>query len=145
MDTIDKQIVHLLGKNARIPLKELAEKVFLSSPAVSARLERLEKKGIISGYRVVLNREKLGYKINAYVNVVIPPEKRSNFTEYVRNCPNVLECCHVAGIYSMVLKVSFLDMQELNAFIAEVQKFGMTRTQIILSSIKVAGDTALIP
>ena len=49
MDDIDKKIVKLLQENARIPLKTLAEHVFLSSPAVSARIDRLEKEHIISG------------------------------------------------------------------------------------------------
>ena len=53
MDNIDKKILHLLQENARYPLKHLASKVFLSSPAVSARIERLEKSGIISGYQVL--------------------------------------------------------------------------------------------
>ena len=52
MDKIDFQLINLLKKDARMPLKDLAEKVFLSSPATAARLERLEKKGIISGYSV---------------------------------------------------------------------------------------------
>lgn len=50
MDKIDKKLVTLLQENARMPLKVLAEKVFLSSPAVSARIERLEKEEIIVGY-----------------------------------------------------------------------------------------------
>ena len=50
MDKIDKKLVTLLQENARMPLKSLAEQVFLSSPAVSARIERLEKEGIITSY-----------------------------------------------------------------------------------------------
>ena len=50
MDDIDKKLVSLLQQNSRMPLKTLAEQVFLSSPAVSARIERLEKANIIIGY-----------------------------------------------------------------------------------------------
>ena len=53
MDKIDKKLITLLQNNARMPLKALAENVFLSSPAVSARIERLEKEEIIEGYEVV--------------------------------------------------------------------------------------------
>ena len=55
MDKIDIKILSLLQENARYPLKYLAEKVFLSSPAVSARIERLEKQGIINGYHSSLD------------------------------------------------------------------------------------------
>ena len=60
MDKIDKKIITLLQQNARMPLKALAENVFLSSPAVSARIERLEKEEIIEGYEVKINQLKLG-------------------------------------------------------------------------------------
>ena len=63
MDKIDKKIITLLQQNARMPLKALAENVFLSSPAVSARIERLEKEEIIEGYEVKINQLKLGYHI----------------------------------------------------------------------------------
>ena len=52
MDKIDYKLISLLQEDARMPLKQLAERVFLSSPATAARLERLEKSGIISGYSV---------------------------------------------------------------------------------------------
>lgn len=55
LDHIDAKILNLLRENARMPLKEIAEHVFLSSPAVSARIERLEKEGYITGYQVKLN------------------------------------------------------------------------------------------
>ena len=62
LDHIDAKILNLLRENARMPLKEIAEHVFLSSPAVSARIERLEKEGYITGYQVkffFLNRLNL--------------------------------------------------------------------------------------
>ena len=67
MDKIDKKLITLLQQNARMPLKALAEKVFLSSPAVSARIERLEKEEIIEGYEVKINQLKLGYHITAFI------------------------------------------------------------------------------
>ena len=51
MDKIDKQILEILQENARTPLKSIAEQVFLSSPAVSSRIDHLEKQGIIKNYR----------------------------------------------------------------------------------------------
>ena len=56
MDDLDRKILALLAKNARMPVKEIAEKVALTSPAVSSRIHKLETDGIISGYTVTLNR-----------------------------------------------------------------------------------------
>ena len=55
MDKIDRKILSLLQENARYPLKYLAQKVFLSSPAVSTRIERMEKAGIITGYHATID------------------------------------------------------------------------------------------
>ena len=63
MDDIDRKILKILQENARTSLKTIAEKTFLSSPAVSARIEKLEKDGIISGYHAVVDPMKLGYHI----------------------------------------------------------------------------------
>ena len=56
MDDLDRKILTLLAKNARMPVKEIAEKVSLTSPAVSSRIHKLETDGIISGYTVTQNR-----------------------------------------------------------------------------------------
>ena len=56
MDDLDRKILTLLAKNARMPVKEIAEQVSLTSPAVSSRIHKLETDGIISGYTVTLNR-----------------------------------------------------------------------------------------
>ena len=60
MDKIDAKILEMLQKDARIPLKQIASEVYLSSPAVSARIERLEKEGILQGYQAIVNPVKLG-------------------------------------------------------------------------------------
>ena len=60
MDDIDRKILRLLQSNARVSLKMIAEKTFLSSPAVSARIEKLERDGVILGYHALIDPIKLG-------------------------------------------------------------------------------------
>lgn len=134
MDEIDKKIVMQLQQNARTPLKTMAEHVFLSSPAVSARIERLEKEGIISGYEAKVNHAKLGYHITAFINLEIQPVQKEEFYPFVQACPNVLECNCVTGDFSMLLKVAFQDTMSLDAFILKLQRFGRTSTQIVFST-----------
>ena len=66
MDDLDRKILALLAKNARMPVKEIAEKVALTSPAVSSRIHKLETDGIISGYTVMLNRPADRVYLTAY-------------------------------------------------------------------------------
>lgn len=134
MDEIDKKLVSLLQKNARMPLKTLAEQVFLSSPAVSARIERLEKAHIIDAYEAKVNKQRLGYIITAFINLEIEPVQKAEFYPFVQNCPNVLECNCVTGNYSMLMKVAFKNTEELDSFIGRLQEFGKTNTQIVFST-----------
>lgn len=134
MDYIDIQILHLLQENARYPLKYLAEQVYLSSPAVSARIERLEKQGIISGYHASVNPLVLGYHITAFINLTLEPKQKPEFYPFISACPNVLECDCVTGEYSMHIKVCFPSTSELDSFIGQLQKFGKTETQIVFST-----------
>lgn len=134
MDHIDRQIINILQKNARTPLKTIAEKTFLSSPAVSARIERLQKAGIITGYTAELNAEKLGYHITAFVNLEVQPKQKPEFYDFIEACPNVLECSCVTGQFSMVIKVAFKSTVDLDQFIGRLQDFGRTSTQIVFST-----------
>ena len=134
MDKVDKKIITLLQRSARTPLKSLAERVFLSSPAVSARIERLEKEDIIIGYEAKVNQYKLGYHITAFINLEIAPIQKSEFYPFVTTCPNVIECNCVTGEFSMLLKVVFPSTMELDTFIGQLQKYGRTSTQIVFST-----------
>lgn len=134
MDSIDKQIIQLLGDNARASLKEIAAETFLSSPAVSARITRLENEGIITGYSAQINLHKLGYHITAFINLELSPKQKPTFYPFVKVCPNILECNCVTGEYSMLLKVAFPSTVELDGFIGELQQFGKTYTQIVFST-----------
>ena len=134
MDHIDKQLLNMLQENARVPLKQLAEKVYLSSPAVAARINRLEKQGIIKGYHTEINWLKLGHHIMAFINLEVAPAQKSEFYPFIIACPNVMECNCVTGNFSMLIKVCFESTMDLDVFIGDVQKFGKTSTQIVFST-----------
>lgn len=134
MDRIDREILGILQANARASLKTIAEKTFLSSPAVSSRIEKLEREGIITSYAAQLSPLQLGYHIMAYVSLDVKPEDKPKFYEYVQAIPNVLECDCVTGEYSMILKVAFKSTMDLDTFVGQLQRFGTTSTQIVFST-----------
>ena len=134
MDKIDIKILKLLSENARSSLKQIAKEVFLSSPAASARIERLERDGYITGYTANVDRQKLGFPITAFINLEMQPVLKSEFYPFIEQCPNVLECSCVTGQYSILIKVAFRSTQELDAFIGNLQRFGNTQTQIVFST-----------
>lgn len=134
MDNIDKKLLQLLQENARHPLKYLAGKVFLSSPAVSARIDKLEKEHIITGYHADIDPVMLGYHVTAFINMSLDPKQKPVFYPFIEDSPNVLECNCVTGAYSMLIKVAFQSTTELDSFIGQLQKYGKTETQIVFST-----------
>ena len=134
MDKIDSMLISLLQKNARTPLKVLASKVYLSAPAVSSIIDKLEKQGVILGYNAEIDKQKLGYHITAFINLELSANQKPEFYPFITKCPNVLECNCVTGNYSMLIKVAFMSTQELDNFIGELQRFGKTSTQIVFST-----------
>lgn len=133
-DDIDRQIISILQNDARIPVKSIADRISLSSPTVSARIERLQKSGVITKYMAEVNPEVFDYKIKAFINLEVDPTQKKEFYPYIESVPNVIECDCVTGDYSMMIKVIFKTTKELDAFIGQLQKFGRTKTQIVFST-----------
>ena len=134
LDTADRKIVELLQEDARLPLKSIADKVSLTSPTVSARIDRLEKDGVITGYRASVNPEAMGHYIKAFINLEVSPEQKAEFYPYIDSVLNVVECNCVTGDYSMLIEVRFKTTADLDHFVGELQRFGKTKTQIVFST-----------
>lgn len=134
IDAIDRQIIEILQQDARLPVKTIADKVSLSSPTVSARIERLQKNGVLSGYMAIVNPEVFDYRIKAFINLQVEPDQKKEFFPYIAAIPNVIECNCVTGDYSMLMEVLFKTTKELDQFIGQLQHFGRTKTQIVFST-----------
>ena len=133
MDRIDRKILDILQKDARAPLKEIADRVFLSSPAVSARMARLESSGAIMSYQAQVAAPMLGYMVKAFVNLDMDPQRKPEFYPYIESCPHVVECNCDSILTSMstfgVILLLFLSGMEI-----DFSLFGRTRTQIVFST-----------
>ena len=135
LDAIDKQILEILERDARTPVKDIAQAVFLTAPAVSARINHLVKENYITGFHASLNPELLGYHIKAFINLEVEPKDKKEFYSFIRECLNVIECNCVTGDYSMLLEVQFKSTVELDQFIGELQIYGRTKTLIVFSTL----------
>lgn len=127
--------------DGRVTWSDLATRFGVSSPAISDRVRRLEKRGVIQGYRVVVDPVQLGYDITAFVAVVLEhPRHRQTFLEYVRSTAAIQECHHVAGDGDYLLKVRCSKMADLERILSEEIKglsgILQTKTSIALSTVK---------
>jgi len=140
MDAFDSKILKLLLNNSRITGAEIARKVNLSLPAVTERLRKLAKSGLIDKYTIKLNREKLGVHVTAFINVWIDHTKRTNVKEQIVAMGEVLECHHVAGDCDLLLKIMVKDTAELEDLLVNkikaLKAVTRTSTTIILSTYK---------
>lgn len=134
MDELDRKIILLMQKNARMPVKEIAQKISLTSPAVSSRIHRLEQEGVIGGYTVLLHRPDESNRVQALISVQTAPDAREDFLSVVQSEPDVLQCYRVTGVYNFTVKVSCAGIEELEHLLTKLQQLGTTNTQIILAT-----------
>lgn len=134
MDELDRKIIRLMMENARMPVKEIAQRVNLTSPAVSSRIHRLEQEGVIGGYTVVLHHPNEPPRVEALVSIQAGPHTRAEFLALIQDEPQVLQCYQVTGSYNYILKVSCPGIDALEHLLTRIQKMGSTNTQIILAT-----------
>ncbi|WP_214833930.1 Lrp/AsnC family transcriptional regulator [Exiguobacterium sp. s152] len=132
MDEIDRHIVSLMQENARISVTELGKRIGLSTPAANERLKRLEEREVITGYRAVINPEKLGKHVTAFI--LYDTTRCEAFREFCRQQASVMECHRLAGQYSYLVKVVTENVRTLEAFIDESMAYGQPSSLINLSS-----------
>ena len=134
LDQVGRQILTILQENARISYSELGRRVALSAPAVIERVRKMEDAGIISGYHTHVDPSKVGWPIMAFVSLSTRPELYARFIALAEQEPGILECHHVSGSESFVMKVVAPSVQDLEAQIEQLSPFGQTKTLIVLSS-----------
>jgi Lrp/AsnC family leucine-responsive transcriptional regulator len=134
LDRTGLKILRALQENARLSFSELGRQVALTPPAVAERVRKMEESGIISGYHAQVDPDKVGLPIRAFITLKTRAEKYPSVTALVRNCPEILECHHVSGGESFIMKVVASSIPHLEALIEKLSSFGETNTLIVLSS-----------
>lgn len=134
LDPTGKQLLVLLQQDARLSYSELGRQVGLSVTAVIDRIRRLEDAGLIIGYHTDLARERLGLSVLAFVRLKTEPARYPAVLTLVETLPAVLECHHVTGEESFVIKIVVATVGELEPLIEQFSKFGRTSTSIVMSS-----------
>ncbi len=146
LDEIDIQLLEILQERGRTKRNELAEKVNLSIPSVSERLRKMEEAGYIKKYSAVLNPEKLGLTVSAFIFLVSESSKDyPSIIEHAAAVPEILECHAITGTGSHLLKVRTRNTTALEELLSTVQSWpGVknTITNIVLSSPK---ETTSLP
>ena len=134
LDEIGTNLLSALQEDARLSYAELGRRVGLSPAATAERLRRLEESGIITGYRVEIDREALGLPIMAIVRLSCDGVKYRPFLKAVAAMESVMECHHVAGGDAFILKVMSASVEDLERVVEKLLDFGVPTTSIVFSS-----------
>lgn len=134
MDHTDYKILELMQSQGRISMKDLGYKVGLTAPAVSERVKKMEETGIIKGYKADIDFAKLGKTVSAFIDLGMQPEDYDEFLAFATSNDLIVECHHVTGSDSLIIKVLVDDIIGLESLIDKIKKYAKTNTSIILSS-----------
>jgi len=143
LDAIDTKILHALSSDARITITDLSQKVGLSKTPCKSRLQRLEREGVILGYRALLDPVKMGLDHIAFVEVKLSDTREkalSEFNEAVCRLPEVEQCHMIAGSYDYLLKVRTGNInayrQVLGEKISSLPHVEQTSTYVSMEAVK---------
>lgn len=123
MDRINQQILQELSRDGRVSNLELADRVGLSPSACLRRVQELERAGVITGYRAVLDRSKLGAGFVTYIGVGLGEhnkEAQEAFERVMDRAPEVVECHNITGTIEYLLRVECADLPSYKQFHTDV-------------------------
>ncbi|HWP19611.1 MAG TPA: Lrp/AsnC family transcriptional regulator [Burkholderiaceae bacterium] len=148
LDAIDRQILQILQRQARLSNQELAQRVHLSPSACLRRVRRLEEEGVIAQYVALLNPRAIGQPGTSFtiVNLErITPEAMNAFEAAVKAEPAILDCFYVAGGNDYLIRFTYRDAADLEAFHSQVlaRLPGVVRSNSMLVLRTVKRTTAL--
>jgi len=133
-DAVDLAILAALQADGRLSWADLAREVNMSASAVTERVRRLEERGVITGWTAVVDPERLGLGIVAFVRLRYPTGNYKPFHDFLAATPRILEAHHVTGEDCFVLKVVAGSMRELEQLTRAVAGLGAVTTSVVYSS-----------
>ncbi|GAA2075282.1 Lrp/AsnC family transcriptional regulator [Streptomyces albiaxialis] len=134
LDETDIRILEALQRDGRASYTELARAVSMSASAVTERVRRLEESGVISGYTAVVDVEKLGLGILAFVRLRYPTGNYKPFHDLLASTPEIVEAHHVTGDDCFTLKVLARSMRHLETVTGRIAGLGAVTTSVVYSS-----------
>ncbi|MCI6503440.1 MAG: Lrp/AsnC ligand binding domain-containing protein [Prevotella sp.] len=134
-DTLDKKIIDLVLKDARIPFLEVARACNVSGAAIHQRIQKLTNLGILKGSQYIVDPEKIGYETCAYIGLYLKdPERFDEVVEALKKIPEVVECHYTTGGFDMFIKIYAYNNHHLLTVIHDkLQPLGLARSETIIS------------
>ncbi|HLV41543.1 MAG TPA: Lrp/AsnC family transcriptional regulator [Brumimicrobium sp.] len=143
IDDVDKKIIALLKENAKMSIKEVADKVGMSKTPIHERIKKLERSGIIEKYVAVIDERKLINGMYVFCSVSLDVQKLKEieiFKEEIRKLPEVLECYLMGGVNDFLLKVMVKNLEDYHQFssgkLAALNNVNQIKSTFVLDVVK---------
>ena len=138
LDAIDLKILEALQQDCKMPLARIGEQVGLSAPSVVDRIKKLEHAGVITGYHAALDSQEVGLDVTAFIGVEHAElADVTRFEELVSALEGILECHHVTGQHTFLLKAKIENTGALEQLISQIRNIpgvARTETMVVLST-----------
>lgn len=134
LDDVNRRLLVELQQDARLTIAELGRRVGLSAPAVAERVQRLERDGVIGGYRAQIDPRALGFTLTSIIRIRPAPRELKKVADLVREIHEVVECERITGEDCFFMRVHVRDVEHLEEVIDRFVAYGQTTTSIVQSS-----------
>jgi Lrp/AsnC family leucine-responsive transcriptional regulator len=134
LDAINRRLLDELQADARLTIAELSRRINLSPPAVAERLQRLERAGVITGYRAEVDPKAIGFPIGVIVRIRPSTRQLHRIPELARDVPEVVECHRITGDDCFFMRLQLRSLDDLEEILDRFLVFGQTTTSIVHSS-----------
>ncbi|WP_163539559.1 Lrp/AsnC family transcriptional regulator [Gracilibacillus sp. YIM 98692] len=134
LDKTDIHILDELSKNSRITMKELGEKVHLTGPATSARVAKLEDSGVIEGYTIKVNQEKMGYSVHAIIHIFLKNTNHQPYLSFVQKQNQyIINNYKISGESCYLLECRFPSNEMLDEFLTDISNYVSYKLSIVIN------------
>jgi Lrp/AsnC family transcriptional regulator, leucine-responsive regulatory protein len=134
LDQVNLELLAELQYSPRLPMAELARRVGMSAPAVTERVQRLERAGVIAGYRLDIDPAAVGLPVTAFARIRPMPGSLPKISELAASLPLVTECYRITGEDCFLLKVHAPSIDQLEDILDRFLTYGNTATSVVVST-----------
>ena len=136
IDSLDKKIIKMITKNARIPYLEVARECNVSGAAIHQRVQKLTRIGVITGSKFTIEPKKIGYNTCAYMGIFLEQASLYNdVLQELKKIPEITQCHFTTGNYSVFIKIFAQDNEHLKSILSDKIQLisGIARTETFIS------------
>lgn len=134
LDEVNRRLLRELDADPRITMSALARRVGMSAPAVTERVQRLERAGVITGYRTQISPAALGLPVTAFVRIRPAARQLPKIADLAAAIPEISECYRISGEDCFLIKIHAAAIEDLETSLDRFLNYGQTISSIVVST-----------